>query len=82
MSELLLPYSGRIEGKMAEHKIALTSDQICLVLLTVTLRLYISQYLLPFTMDGLDRNGLQFEEIGQCFQVLPVFFREKLKTDL
>ena len=33
-------------------------------------------YLLSFAAEGLDGNGLQLEEIGQFFQVLPVYFGE------
>ena len=43
-------------------------------MLTITLRVYIIQYLLSFAADGLDANGLQLEKIGQFSKVLPVFF--------
>ena len=46
------------------------------MLLTITLQVYISSYLLSFAADGLDGNGLQLEKIGQFFQVLAVYFGE------
>ena len=61
MSKLLLPYAGRVEGKMAEHKFALTSGRFFLVLLTITLRVYIRQCLSFFVTAVLDGNGLQLE---------------------
>ena len=35
-----------------------------------------SSYVLSFAADGLDGNGLQLENIGHFFQVLPVYFGE------
>ena len=38
--------------------------------------------MLSFAADGLDANGLQREEIGHFFQVLPVYFGDIAKSDL
>ena len=48
-------------------------------MLTTTLQVYISYYLLSFAADGLDEDGLHLEKIGQFFQVLPVYFGEIAK---
>ena len=42
-------------------------------MLAITLRIYISWYLLSFAREGLDGNGLQLENFGHLFQVLPAW---------
>ena len=49
-------------------------------ILTITLRVCISWYLLSFAEDGLDGNDLQLEKNGQFFQVLPMYFGQIAKT--
>ena len=49
-------------------------------LLTITLQGHTNWYQSFLPADGLDGNGLQLENIGQCFQVPTVNFEETAKN--